>query len=186
MSNWNSDVMELLEKVRTNSVNLSEYHRKRALYFKSFSKYFDVPILVIGAFSSSFAVGAQPYFDQSLISLVGCFTGMCITIVTSIKLYLNIQDSMVLEIDMSKEFYTLAIEIYRIVSLDEANRGEDGVNYLNKSFSHYSKLVEGSNLLKKRFKIDQLAAADGTALAFGSDTDSDQGVETQQPHLSPV
>ena len=41
------------------------------------------------------------------------------------------------------------------------DRGEDGINYLNKKYSHYTKLVENSNLLRRRFKEDRLTQANG-------------------------
>ena len=99
----------ILTDVRINSIYLSEYHRNRFYKFKSFSKYFDLPILVISAVSSSFAVGAQPYLNQKLISLVSCATGVVVSVIVSVKLYLNINESMNLELKCSKEFYTLAM-----------------------------------------------------------------------------
>ena len=36
---WTKEVISILEKVRVNSINLSEYHRMRYYYFKGFSKY---------------------------------------------------------------------------------------------------------------------------------------------------
>ena len=95
-----NNVCNILTDVRINSIYLSEYHRNRFYKFKSFSKYFDLPILVISAVSSSFAVGAQPYLSQGVISLVSCATGVIVTVITSVKLYLNINESMNLELKM--------------------------------------------------------------------------------------
>ena len=91
---WNENVVSLLGDVRVNAVFLSEYHRNRFYNFKSFSKYFDLPILIISALSSSFAVGAQPYLSQSLISIVSCGAGVLVTLISSLRLYLNINESM--------------------------------------------------------------------------------------------
>ena len=133
MSNlhWNDHVCGILRDVRINSIYLSEYHRNRFYKFKSFSKYFDLPVLVISALSSSFAVGAQPYLTQGHISLVSCFTGVIVTVITSIKLYLNINDSMNSELAMSKAFYSLSIDINKVLSLSPEDRGTDGIQYLN-------------------------------------------------------
>ena len=78
---WNEHVCTILQDVRINSIYLSEYHRNRFYKFKSFSKYFDLPVLVISALSSSFAVGAQPYLSQGHISLVSCATGVIVTVI---------------------------------------------------------------------------------------------------------
>lgn len=153
---WTEEVMELLESLRLNSINLSEYHRKRFYHFKSYSKYFDLPILVLSSISASFSVGMQEYLSQSMISAITCFVGLAVSIITSIKLYLNISDSMQIELKMSKEFYNLAIDVYRTTHLPAEQRGVDGVDYLNRQYSTYAKLVESSNLLRVKFKKDQL------------------------------
>lgn len=157
---WNADILNLLEKVRKNSIILSEYHRKRFYHFKSFTKYFDLPVLVFSSVGASFSVGSQGYLKQTDISLTSCMIGLLISIITSIKLYLNIEDSMMNELKMSKDFYTLSIDIYKALHLRPEDRGEDGLNYLNKKYASYTKLVENSNLLKRRFKTDNLAEID--------------------------
>lgn len=156
MNNWDDSVVELLESVRSNSTFLSEYHRKTFFSLKFMSVYFDIPVIVLSSFSASFSVGSQPYLEQGLISLVGCFIGFVITIITSTKLYLNIDDAKKLELDMSKDFYSLSIEINKMLTLKPEDRGEDGIAYLNKKYSNYQDLVRRSNLLCKKFKKDKL------------------------------
>ena len=169
---WSDTEYKILENVRINSVNLSEYHRKRYYHFKSYAKYFDLPILFLSSFSASFLMGANVYLDQNTINLIGCGFNTCITLISSVKLYLNINENMKLENDMSKEFYTLAIDIYKTLSLNPDERGESGISYLNKKYNQYSKLVESSNLLKSRFKTDQLIVIPPNLLMVGSDTES--------------
>ena len=176
-NSWNADILNLLEKVRKNSIVLSEYHRKRFYHFKSFTKYFDLPILVFSSFGASFAVGSQGYLKQADISLTSCIIGLFISIITSIKLYLNIEDSMMNELKMSKDFYTLSIDIYKVLHLTPEDRGEDGLNYLNKKYASYTKLVENSNLLKRRFKTDNLANIDKKYMIEGSDEGSNHSEE---------
>ena len=101
MNNWNSNIIEILEGVRTNAVNLSEYHRR----YKNLSNWFDVPIIIISSLSASFSVGADPYLEQRNISLISCLSSMVITILGSIKLYLNISQNLENESNMSREFY---------------------------------------------------------------------------------
>jgi len=180
---WNEHVCSILTDVRINAIYLSEYHRNRFYKFKSFSKYFDLPILVISAISSSFAVGAQAYMNQGLISLVSCATGVIVTVITSVKLYLNINESMNLELKMSKEFYTLAIDINKVLSLPPEDRGENGINYLNKKYSHYTKLVENSNLLRRRFKEDKLT--ESSELHF-NDSSSEESTSEESKEIEVV
>lgn len=153
---WSDEIVDLLERLRRNSVSLSEYHRKRFYYYKGFSKYFDMPILVMSVISSSFAVGTQGYIDQKLISATSCLISVIVSIITSVKLYLNIESSMQNELKMSREFYSLSIDIFRALTLNPKDRGEMGMTYLQKVFGVYVKLVESSHLLTQRFKGDML------------------------------
>lgn len=157
---WDLNILQLLDKIRLNSANLSEYHRKRFYHYKSFSKYFDLPILVLSSISASFSVGSQSYLEQHIISLITCVIGLFISIITSIKLYLNIEASMMNELTVSKQFYVLSVDIYKTTSLKACDRGVDAVNFVDKCYSRYVKLVENSNLLKKRFKHDKLVDLD--------------------------
>ena len=154
---WVSETIILLEKLRKNSVFLSEYHRGRFYHYKSFAKYFDLPVLSLSAIGASAAIGLQPYVSQPTISVVSCAVGLTVSIITSIKLYLNISDAMTNELKMSKDFYSLSIELYKTLSLHPKDRGMNATDYLNKQYSHYLKLTESSNLLKQKFVKDELA-----------------------------
>tara|TARA_R110000851_G_scaffold75320_1_gene166096 strand:+ start:571 stop:1161 length:591 start_codon:yes stop_codon:yes gene_type:complete len=156
MNNWDDSVVELLESVRSNSTYLSEYHRKTFFSLKFMSIYFDIPVIFLASFSSSFVFASTTYLSQSIISLVSCGVGFIITLITSVKLYLNIDDAKKLELDMSKDFYSLSIEINKMLTLKPEDRGEDGIAYLNKKYSNYQDLVRRSNLLCKKFKKDKL------------------------------
>ena len=61
------------------------------------------------------------------------------------------------ELKMSKDFYSLSIELYKTLSLHPKDRGMNATDYLNKQYSHYLKLTESSNLLKQKFVKDELA-----------------------------
>lgn len=157
-NDWSSNVTDVLDRIRENSVRLSEYHRHRFFHFKGYSKYFDLPVLVLSVLGSSFAVGTQSYLNQSTISGISCLIGVIVSIITSIKLYLSIETSMQNELKMSKNFYTLSIDVYRMLRLTPKERGENGLTYLHKVFSTYSKLMEESNLSNKAFHGDKLTS----------------------------
>jgi len=77
-------------------------------------------------------------------------------ILSAYELYLGIQANMELELKQSKDFYTLSIDLFKTLSLRRENRGEEGKDYLNKKYSQYVKLVEASNLLKRKLSVDTL------------------------------
>lgn len=153
---WTSEVEALCENLRINSVNLSEYHRRRYYHFKAYGKYFRLPMIILASVNSTASVGLQPILDQAIISGITCFIGMLMGIIGAIELYMGIQTSMELELKQSKEFYSLAIDLYKTLSLRRENRSEHGKDYLNKKYGVYTKLCEASNLLKRKLKIDLL------------------------------
>ena len=150
MEPWNDETIKILNNVRINSLNLSEYHRRNYFYYKSISNYFDIPIIITSSLAGSFSVGATPYLKQGTISLVSCSASMLITILSSIKLYLNINDNLQSESDMARKFYVLSLEIYKIINLSDKTRGINASDFLISKYNQYIKLYEGSNLLKRR------------------------------------
>ena len=157
MNHWSDEIEEICEKLRINCVNLSEYHRKRFYKFKSYGKWFRLPLIILASVNSTASVGLQPVLPQQIISGITCLLGMIMGIIGSLELYLGIQAAMELELKQSKEYYTLAIHLFKTLSLHRCNRLEDGKEYLNDKYSLYIKLCESSNLLDKRMKSDLLA-----------------------------
>ena len=153
---WTAEVEEILEKLRINCVNLSEYHRKRYYHFKGYGKYFRLPLIILASINSTASVGLQPLLEQPVISGITCLIGMMMGILSAYELYLGIQANMELELKQSKDFYTLSIDLFKTLSLRRENRGEEGKDYLNKKYSQYVKLVEASNLLKRKLSVDTL------------------------------
>jgi hypothetical protein len=164
MEPWNDETIKILNNVRINSLNLSEYHRRNYFQYREMSKFFDIPVIIISTLAGSFSVGATPYLEQGTISVVSCSASMLITILSSIKLYLNINDNLQSESDMARKFYVLSLEIYKIINLPDEKRGINASDFLNAKYNQYIKLYEESNLLKRRYKKDQLAKMDESLL----------------------
>jgi len=155
---WSAETEDLLERLRVNCVNLSEYHRSRFYHFKSWNKYFRIPMLLLASVNSTASVGLnQIGVQQSVVSGITCVLGMIMGMITAVEMYLDIKSSMDKEMMQSKEFYTIATDIYRMLRLQPEERGEEGLSYLAKKFSQYTKLKEQSDLMKKKMKNDMLA-----------------------------
>ena len=164
MEPWNDETIKILNNVRINSLNLSEYHRRNFFSYKYLSNWFDLPIIIISTLAGSFSVGSTPYLEQRIISVVTCSASMLINILSSVKLYLNINDNLQSESDMARKFYVLSLEIYKIINLPDEKRGINSSDFLNSKYNMYIKLYEESNLLKRRYKKDQLAKMDESLL----------------------
>jgi hypothetical protein len=155
---WTPEIITLLDKIRINSYTLSEKHRRRFIKFSGYTKWFDLPVIVCSVFSSSFAsLGSVPSDRSQMITTV---VSMFIAVITSIKLYLNLSQSIGNEIELSKEFYILSISIFKILQLDETNRHVNPLEFLNQSYNQYIKLIEQSTLLRHTLKKDTLVDID--------------------------
>ena len=113
-------------------------------------------MIILASINATASVGLQPILEQPYISGITCLIGMMMGILGAIELYLGIQSSMELELKQSKDFYSLAIDVYKTLQLKADDRGEDGKDYLNKKYGMYVKLCEASNLLKRKLTMDLL------------------------------
>jgi hypothetical protein len=152
MTEWNQEIMSLLDKIRLNSITLSNKHRLIALSYQTISRYFEVPIIICSTISSS--LGSFEYIPENDKASITLFISMFITILTSIKLYLNITSNLNNEIVLSREF----CDIYKNLHLQIKDR-PDGKQFLNESYNQYIKLTEQSNLFNK-LKRDELLKID--------------------------
>jgi hypothetical protein len=153
---WSEDIEIVLENIRQNCVLLSKNHKQRYYLFKSYLKYFRIPLICLSALNSIFAVGLQPYMIQSTISIINCFISLICGIITSVELYLGVQKQMENEFISSKSYYLLGIDIFKTLSLNREHRTIGGLVYLEEKYNEYCKLIESTNLTTKRIK-DKLA-----------------------------
>jgi hypothetical protein len=141
-SEWSSDIEGVLDNIRFNCAILNEQHKKQYFYYKSFSKYFRLPLLLLSGINSVVSIGLNNYIVQKNVSLICCLLSLITGIITSIELYLGIESSMANELEASREFYLLSIDIYKTLKLNRANRSVDGGAYLESCLAKYSKLFE--------------------------------------------
>ena len=148
---FSGDIETILENIRINCTLLTEFHRKKFLYYKKQIKYYRIPVLILSALNSVIAVGVpSKYVAQENISLINCGLSLVSGIIVSIELFIGINATMEKHLVASKEFYTLAIDIFKLLALERCNRGIKGEVYLNEKFSLYQKLVEQSNILEHK------------------------------------
>tara|TARA_R110000803_G_scaffold83754_2_gene149821 strand:- start:1885 stop:2232 length:348 start_codon:yes stop_codon:yes gene_type:complete len=63
-----------------------------------------------------------------------------------VEVYLNIQKGMENEFAASKEYYLLAVEIFKILNVDRSRRSISGKDFLEDIMNRYRKLIEQTNL----------------------------------------
>jgi hypothetical protein len=150
MSDWTTDIENVLEHIRINAVLLSKEHKKRYFYLTELLRYFRLPVIILSGINSIVSVGLQPYLQQGTISVMTCLLALICSIIGSIELYLTIQKSMENELLSSKDYYILSIDIFKTLALNKDHRPIPAKEYLDKKYEEYVKLFENSNLLSKR------------------------------------
>ncbi len=143
---WNPEIINILNKIRLNSITLSNKHRKIGLQYQYYSRFFDLPIIISSTVSSS--LGSITYIQEADKSSIILFISIFITCLSSIKIYLNLTTNLNNEITLSRDFYLLSIDIYKNLNLTSEDR-PDANTYLNESYSQYCKLIENSSLYAK-------------------------------------
>lgn len=149
--NWSDDVERVLEGIRENALIMKRQHTKNYLAFKATLKYYKIPVIVISAFNSVLSVGAEKYIDQQYISGLTCMLALLCGIIGSIELYLKIQENCENELIASKDFYSLAISIYKVLTLERKNRDTDGKVFLDDCYKQYLSIYEKANVMKKKY-----------------------------------
>jgi len=81
---------------------------------------------------------------------------------------MKISENSIEEQELAISFKTLALDIFKFLSLSPVDRGTDGLVYLNKVYSKYVNLVENSAILNQMNKHDQLLAIDPKLISSGS------------------
>jgi len=142
-----TDTERILEKIRVNSVQMSNSHKAKYFTFKRLIKWFKVPTIVLSSIGSVSSVGLTNYLDQQHISVLVCGLALFVSILNSIEMFLKINESMEQELEHSKLFYNLSINIQKTLLLDRENRSVEASVFLERSYSEYVKLMEQSNLL---------------------------------------
>ena len=69
MNNWSQSVDSLLDKIRLNSIQLTNKHIQNHLYYKFCSVYFEIPTIILSVFSGSFSVGSDDFLSQEYIPI---------------------------------------------------------------------------------------------------------------------
>jgi hypothetical protein len=145
---WDGQLVDFLESIRKKSAKLSGKHTNKFFYYKSCSNYFDIPIIILSVLSSSFSVGTGEFLEQSVISIVSCSVSMIVAILSSIKLYLNISTNTTNELDISKDFHLLSLDIQKTLALPVELRKIDQLDFLNKSYDTFIVMLQKSSLIK--------------------------------------
>jgi len=149
---FTSDIESVCENVRINAVIMSDFHKRRYEYLKSYLKWFKIPQIFLSSLNVFFSVGMNEFLTQNYISLLTMGVSMICGILNSLELFMEIEKTMSKELVVSKEFYILSTDIFKVLALERTNRIVDGKTFMDDIYNRYIKLYEQSNLLNKKIK----------------------------------
>jgi len=93
---------------------------------------------------------------------------------------MKINENQQAEQELAVQFKTLALDIFKVLSLPDKDRGIDGLVYLNKVYGKYINLVENSAILNPMNKNDQLLVIDPKLISGGSSINSNPIINEEQ------
>jgi hypothetical protein len=156
MNLWTSDIEQILNDVRENSIYLSTFHKKNYFYYKKVGSYFRLPTIILASIASVSSVGLTPYLLQPHISAITCLISLTVGIINSIELYMKITEIIEIELETSKQYYNLSIDLHKVLNLNQSNRQGDPKELLDVFYRRYVELFEKSSLLSISYP-DRLA-----------------------------
>lgn len=158
-NDWSNDLEHALECLRINCALFSKEHKRDYFYYKRLSKYFRIPVIILGCINSVISIGFQQYMKQQNISIVSCLLSLLCSIIVMIELYLGIEKRIEMDMNSSKDYYLLSIDIQKILLLSRDKRPLPAKEHFEKVFSEYKKLIESSTIIQKKIK-DRLTQID--------------------------
>jgi hypothetical protein len=153
--NFTPDVIALCEKIRLNSGVLHEYNRKLFLKYTERIRYYRIPVLLLSSVASVWSIAGTSFLPQSEVSLLNMLFGLIAGSITSLELFNKLDEKIRNAEELSHKFYTLSVEINKMIMLDDCNRSVDGKDFLNECFNSYVKLLENSFIMNDKV-VDKL------------------------------
>jgi hypothetical protein len=148
---WYDEQEVVLEGIRENAIILKKRHTKNYLLYKSTLKYYKIPIIILSALNSVASVGLDKYLEQKYISGGTCLISLLVGIIGSIQMYLGLEKSMESSLVASKDYYSLATDIFTVLSLRREHRSLDGKEALEKYYNTYHTITEKANVIQKKY-----------------------------------
>ena len=115
---WSEDYEQLLRNILFNASLMSEHHKNEHLSYDRRLKWYKLPIIIASGVNSIISVSLNQYIDQSYVSVINCLMSLCISIIGSIELFLQIHVKVEQEAKAYKAFYNLTLKINSVLKLD--------------------------------------------------------------------
>lgn len=147
--------LNVLRKIKINCLRYTIYHNKRYQFYKNIMLFaFRLPIIILSAFNSFFAVGLDGMVDQNIVSIANAIVSLACGILTSVELLLNLQKKIEIETETYKNYYKLGMDIYRFIE-DNSHTKEQLEKFTQDVYNRYQAIINISipiNVFRLGFK----------------------------------
>lgn len=145
---WDEDLVDFLQLLRKKSVYLSIQHSNSFFYYNKCATLFSVPSIILSIFNGFISVGVSEFIEQQNISLINSSISMLLAILGSVSLYLNLNNLKIEELELSKSYHHLALNISKILFIPVSLRKIDQLDFLNICYDKYVILLQESSLIR--------------------------------------
>lgn len=147
VESWSEDVEGVLKNILHNCNDLQRKHKSLYLYYQSTLKYFQLPLIILASINSVLAVSLANYTSQSKTSLVNCVFSLVCACISSIQMFLKVEDKMKAELQAYYNFKLLAIKIGSTLKLNVNHREINGQKFLDECLTAYRTHLERALVL---------------------------------------
>lgn len=141
---WTDNMERVLDQLRINCAQLSNYHKYKYIYYKNQVKWFKIPIIFLSGVNTFISVGMQEHLEQRYISIITSVVSLFCGIITGIEMFMKFQDKMVIELNTHRDYYKISVEIYKLISIERSSREISGTTFLDAKFGEYEKIKSRS------------------------------------------
>lgn len=141
---WTNNIEKVLDKLRINCCQLSNFHKFKYQHCKGQVKWFRIPIIILSGINTFASVGLQEHVKQNIISIISSSISLLCGIITSIEMFMKYQDKMETELATHKEYYRISVDVYKMISIDRKHRKVSGKDFLEEKFNEYEKIKSRS------------------------------------------
>ena len=177
---WNSNHEIYLNKLHLQCIEEYHYFNKNFLYYFETSKYYSIPILILSALNSIISMALVSFIDQNYVSIISSAVSLLVGIISSIQMFLKINENMTNALVISIKFHKLSVKICKELSIKRQDRKTDGTTFLNEVYNEYQDAIDRCGAYQRKIK-NYLQVDDNRPVV-----DSDFGVSGSKDNLDKI
>ena len=150
MNTWGDEEEIFLKKISKQCLIYKYYYDKKHEEYKKYFYKFNIPIILISSVNSLLAISLNEFVDQNYVSIINSILSAGAGILSSILLFLKIQEKLNSSRISSLEFHHLNLRISKELSLKRNDRNPNSIQFLNDIFNSFNSIIDLSLPIEKK------------------------------------